>query len=157
MHYPSGKKSFTGSWRQQLADATGTRYKPEQQEEEAWQDTSGVYDTDGNLLSIEDYADDVDSEIDNKGDDDEWSDDFDDNDGLVEDQEIFNLDTGWSIENFVADAPDVAADDHKVAHIMCSFLASLLSVYHCLEVHVSMLFVYCFTTYIGYPTVMLQQ
>ncbi|KAL3145816.1 hypothetical protein ABBQ38_015190 [Trebouxia sp. C0009 RCD-2024] len=107
-----GKKSSTGSWRQKLADATGIKYKPGQQEEEAWQDTSGVYDADGNPLSLEDYAD-VDAAVDNKSeDDDEWS-DLDDNEGLVEDQEIFNMDTGWSIEDFVAEAPDVAAGDHK--------------------------------------------
>ena len=100
-----------------MADATGITYRPGQQEEGTWQDTSGVYDADGNPLSLEDYADDIDGDVNNdsRGEDDDWSDDdFEDNDGLVEDQEIFNMDTGWSIENFVANAPAVAAGDYKV-------------------------------------------
>lgn len=112
-----------------MADATGIKYKPGQQEEEAWQDTSGVYDADGNPLSLEDYAD-VDAAVDNKSeDDDEWS-DLDDNEGLVEDQEIFNMDTGWSIEDFVAEAPDVAAGDHKVEPYLFKLLL-LHSDCHC--------------------------
>lgn len=104
-----------------MADITGTEYKPRQQEEEeAWEDTTGIYDADGNLLSLEDYAED-----DNVGalDDD---DDFDNNEGLVEDQEIYNLDTGWSIEDFVAAAPETPVADHKVTSVMCMYLNSNL-------------------------------
>ena len=94
-----------------MADVTGTSYKPRPQEEEAFEDTSGVYDADGNLLSIEDYANDDDGALDN---DDEWIDDFHNDEGLIEDQEIFNMDTGWSIEDFVAAVPAAAVADHKV-------------------------------------------
>lgn len=109
-----------------MADATGIKYKPGQQEEEAWQDTSGVYDAEGNPLSLDDYADDSDADVaNNSEDDDDGSDGFEDNEGLVEDQEIFNMDTGWSIEDFVTDdAPDVAAGDHKVESCCFAFLLS---------------------------------
>lgn len=104
-------------WKKKLADVTGTSYKPQQQDEEAWEDTSGVYDSDGNLLSVEDYANDNDGAL---GNNDEWLDDFDNNEGLVEDQEIFNMDTGWSIEDFVADAPAAAVADLQV-NLSCIF------------------------------------
>ena len=107
-------------WKKKLADVTGTSYKPRQQEEDAWEDTSGVYDANGKLLSIEDYADDNVGALD---DDDKWIDDFDNNEGLVEDQEIFNMDTGWSIEDFVAEAPDVAVADYQV-DLSCTFTAA---------------------------------
>ena len=109
-----------------MADVTGTSYKPRPQEEEAWEDTSGVYDVDGNLLSVEDYANDDDGAVDK---DDTWIDDFDNNEGLVEDQEIFNMDTGWSIEDFVADAPAAAVADHKV-DLPCVFTKAAISLFH---------------------------
>lgn len=117
-----------------MADITGTEYKPRQQgeEEEAWEDTTGVYDADGNLLSVEDYDDD-----DNVGalDDD---DDFDDNEGLVEDQEIFNLDTGWSIEDFVAAAPETPVADHKVTSVIHTYLGSNVPVLHSVHLPASL-------------------
>ena len=109
-----------------MADVTGTSYKPRPQEEEAFEDTSGVYDADGNLLSIEDYANDDDGALDN---DDEWIDDFHNDEGLIEDQEIFNMDTGWSIEDFVAAAPAAAVADHKV-DLSRMFTIAAISLFH---------------------------
>ena len=109
-----------------MADVTGTSYKPRPQEEEAFEDTSGVFDADGNLLSIEDYANDDDGALDN---DDEWIDDFHNDEGLIEDQEIFNMDTGWSIEDFVAAAPAAAVADHKV-DLSRMFTIAAISLFH---------------------------
>ena len=112
---PAGNTTSPDAWKKQLADATGAKYKPKEQQEDAWEDTTGLYDTHGNLLSFEDYADDDDGEaLDDDDDDRDWADDFGDNEGLVEDQEIFNMDTGWAIEDFIADAPEPPALDHKV-------------------------------------------
>ena len=133
----SGKNSSPDVWKKKLADVTGTRYKPRQQEEEAWEDTSGVYDTDGNLLSVEDYANDNDGALVNS---DEWIDDFDNNEGLVEDQEIFNMDTGWSIEDFVADAPAAAVADHKV-HPASAFSKAVISLLH--KMYICQSHLYC--------------
>ena len=115
---PSGKTTSPDAWKKQLAEATGLKHKRKQQQDETWQDTTGVYDTDGNLLSIEDYAEDDNDDLDHATDTDEWSDDFDDNEGLVEDQEIFNMDTGWSIEDFVANAPEAPPLNSKVSHFL---------------------------------------
>ena len=41
-------------------------------------------------------------------DDDDWAADFGDDSGVVEDQEIFNLDTGWSIQDFDGDVQQPA-------------------------------------------------
>lgn len=130
LHRSSGKNSSPDAWKKKLADVTGISYKPRQQEEEAWEDTSGVYDADGNLLSIEDYANDDDGALD---DDAKWIDDFDNNEGLVEDQEIFNMDTGWSIEDFVAQAPDAAVADHKV-DLSCIFTMAAMAVFRILYI-----------------------
>lgn len=83
------------AWKKQLATVTGVKYKPEPQQEDNWENTTGVYDTDGNQLSVEDM-----SEDDNSEDDDVWTDDFADDAGVIEDQEIYNMDTGWSIQDF---------------------------------------------------------
>lgn len=82
------------AWKKQLATVTGVKYKPGPQQEDSWEDSTGVYDTDGNQLSLEDISDDDDD------DDDAWVDDFGDDTGVLEDKEIFNMDTGWSIQDF---------------------------------------------------------
>ncbi|DBB03803.1 hypothetical protein WJX82_011159 [Trebouxia sp. C0006] len=89
---PIGQKG--DAWKKQLATVTGVKYKPGPQQEDLWEDSTGVYDTDGNQLSLEDISDDDDD------DDDAWVDDFGDDTGVLEDKEIFNMDTGWSIQDF---------------------------------------------------------
>lgn len=98
------------AWKKQLATVTGVKYKPGPQQEDAWEDSTGVYDTDGNQLSLEDISDD-----DN---DDAWVDDFGDDTGVIEDKEIFNMDTGWSIQDFegVVQQPP----ERQVQHSPCS-------------------------------------
>ncbi|KAL0037059.1 hypothetical protein WJX77_011070 [Trebouxia sp. C0004] len=87
---PIGQKG--DGWKKQLATVTGVKYKPGPQQEDIWKDSTGVYDTDGNQLSLEDMSD---------GDnDDAGVDDFGDDTGVIEDKEIFNMDTGWSIQDF---------------------------------------------------------
>lgn len=86
---PIGQKG--DAWKKQLATVTGVKYKPGPQQEDTWEDNTGVYDTDGNQLSLEDISDDN---------DDAWVDDFGDDTGVIEDKEIFNMDTGWSIQDF---------------------------------------------------------
>ena len=81
------------AWKKQLATVTGVKYKPEPQQEDSWEDSTGVYDTDGNQLSLEGISED-------DNDDDVWVDDFEDDTGVTEDKEIFNMDTGWSIQDF---------------------------------------------------------
>jgi len=99
------------AWKKQLATVTGVKYKPQQ--EDTWEDSTGVYDTDGNQLSLEDMSDD-----DN---DDAWVDDFGDDTGVIEDKEIFNMDTGWSIQDFegVVQQPP----ERQVQHSSCSLSA----------------------------------
>lgn len=88
---PIGQKG--DAWKKQLATVTGVKYKPEPQQEDSWEDSTGVYDTDGNQLSLEGISED-------DNDDDVWVDDFEDDTGVTEDKEIFNMDTGWSIQDF---------------------------------------------------------
>jgi len=101
------------AWKKQLATVTGVKYKPGPQQEDTWEDSTGVYDTDGNQLSLEDMSDD-----DN---DDAWVDDFGDDTGVIEDKEIFNMDTGWSIQDFegVVQQPP----ERQVQHSSCSLSA----------------------------------
>ena len=148
LRFCSSGRNAPDAWKKKLAAGTGTKYKPKQHEEEAWQDTSGIYDTDGNLLSLEDFVDDdVAGATGNDDDDDEWTDNFDDNEGLVEDKEIFNLETGWSIEDFVADAPEESSANHKVGSVMCPHFVSHLTVS---EVHIELsspVVLYCMPQY----------
>lgn len=100
------------AWKKQLATVTGVKYKPGPQQEDLWEDSTGVYDTDGNQLSLEDISDDDDD------DDDAWVDDFGDDTGVLEDKEIFNMDTGWSIQDFegIVQQPP----ERQVQHSSCS-------------------------------------
>ena len=105
------------AWKKQLATVTGVKYKPEQQQENDWENTTGVYDTDGNQLSVEDMTED-----DNNEDDDVWTDDFADDAGVIEDQEIYNMDTGWSIQDFegVVQQPPKTEVDRQACHAQSS-------------------------------------
>ncbi len=98
------------AWKKQLATVTGVKYKPGPQQEDSWEDSTGVYDSDGNQLLLEDISDD-----DN---DDAWVDDFGDDTGVIADKEIFNMDTGWSIQDFegVVQQPP----ERQVQHPSCS-------------------------------------
>ena len=101
----AGKAGQGDAWKKQLAGVTGVKYKPAQQQDDEWQDTTGVYDTDGNLLSLEDVLE-----------DDDWDDDFADDSGVVEDQEIFNLDTGWSVQDFEGVVQQPPMHEKQVQH-----------------------------------------
>ena len=109
------------AWKKQLATVTGVKYKPEPQQEDSWEDSTGVYDTDGNQLSLEGISED-------DNDDDVWVDDFEDDTGVTEDKEIFNMDTGWSIQDFqgVVQQPP----ERQVQHSSRSPL-----VYYCSTMH----------------------
>ena len=122
------------AWKKQLATVTGVKYKPGPQQEDSWENSTGVYDTDGNQLSPEDISDDDNGDA--------WVDDFGDDTGVIEDKEIFNMDTGWSIQDFegvVQQPPErqvqystgsplvyYAALCIRISHVCCWELASFV-------------------------------
>lgn len=59
------------------------------------------------------------SEDDNSEDDNVWTDDFADDAGVIEDQEIYNMDTGWSIQDFegIVQQPTETDINSQVCHV----------------------------------------
>ena len=92
-------------WKQQLADVAGVKYKPQQQQQQQELDhVDGG--SDAEQTSLEDIF----------GDD--WADD-DDDEGVVEDREVYNMDTGWSLTDLELDDAELEDSDGQVALIHC--------------------------------------
>ena len=87
-----------------MADVAGVKYKPQQQQQQ--QELDHVEKgSDAEQTSLEDIF----------GDD--WADD--DDEGVVEDREVYNMDTGWSLTDLELDDAELEDSDGQVALIHC--------------------------------------
>lgn len=90
------------AWKQQLADATGVKFKPEQQPQpQAWiNDDDSDSETQQNATLEDIFADD-------------WAGE-DDAEGVIEDREVYNMDTGWSLTDLELDDLEPQSDEAQV-------------------------------------------
>lgn len=51
---------------------------------------------------------------------DDWDDDHDDSEGVLEDREVYNMDTGWSLTDLELDDADFTDDDTQVCVLGCT-------------------------------------
>ena len=105
-------------WKRDLSNLTGVNYNPPRRNivfDDSKVISTGTYDSSGRRVDDEDDDDGSDGDLtaeqlkalleagsDSESDDD-WSDDFDDFKGVVKDEEIFNMNSGWSISDYTDD------------------------------------------------------
>lgn len=108
-------------WKRELSKLTGVNYNPPQRNivfDDSKVISTGTYDSSGRRVDDDDDDDGSDGDLtdaqlkallepgsdsDSESDDDDWSDNFDDLKGVVKDEEIFNLNSGWSISDYTDD------------------------------------------------------
>ena len=97
--FSAAENSSNSAWRQQLADAAGVTYKPAKQQPLA--DSKALVDTQDELSAEDMFIEDWIEEGDNKG--------------IIEDTEVYNMDTGWSLTDLDLDDTQTPLGDVEVA------------------------------------------